>query len=476
MLSARPTNLAAALRRLPRWAVVGPTLLVLAGLAGGAWWWWGRPSEPSLPPGPSDAALAAADPEVAATVRAARERALREPGSVEAWGLLGEVLLANGFPADADACLGRAEAMQPDEPRWPYLRAFCLLTTDRDGGLAALRRAVAAFDRTAGDDATPYLLIAELSIERDDRDQAEVLCRRVLGREPDNARAHFDMGLIALAGNDVEAGIGHLLRAADGPTFRQHAYTQLAAAYQRRGDEAAAADYARRARQTPPDPPGKDPYYEHVQGLAVGRALRYHRIEQLGSVGRWQEAAAMFRQLAAEDPSDHEAFLKLGILLSRNGELDEAERSLRRAADLAPSSVDPTYYLAVALYKQGERVEGADEGGAAEKFRAAADKARRATEIKPDHAQAHAFLGLALRRLGRRKEAIESFLAALRCRPEDAEFHLALGETLAEDGQKAKALTELQYACDLAGPEDARFRKALDRARAGPRPSSWLWP
>ena len=117
--------------------------------------------------------------------------------------------------------------------------------------------------------------------------------------------------------------------------------------------------------------------------------------------------------------------------------------------------MDPAYYLAVALTMQGERLQAAGDRAAADKFQAAADAARRAVQLKPDHAQAQEFLGLALKRLGRRPEAIEAFRAALRCRPEDAEAHLVLGS--AGGGRSGgRGAVQLQYASDLAAPEDLR--------------------
>ncbi len=459
-------------RRLVRWAAVGLTVLGLAALAAGAWWRWGRAVEP--PPGPSEAALAEADPEVAAAVRVARERVQHEPGSVAAWGLLGQVLLANGFPADADSCLARAEALEPDEPGWPYLRAHGS-HLDREATFAAAGRAVAACQRAGKTEAALYLFLAELYVERGDRAQAEALCRRVLEREPGNARAHLDLGMMALADNDVKACLPHLLRATDSPTTRQAAYTQLAAAYQRQGDGAAAADYARRARQAPADEPGSDPYVDRLQEFVTGQQVQQKQVERLIAQGRLPEVVVLLRKKTADDPSDARSFVVLGTMLTKVGDLAGAEQAFRQAAALAPTAVDPTFSLAVALYKQGEQLQGAGDGAAAaEKFRAAADAARRATDLKPDHAQAHAFLGLALKQLGRRPEAIESLRAAVRCWPEDADGHLVLGETLAEDGQEAEAVTELQYACDLAGPDDPRPRQALERVRAARKPTSWL--
>ena len=87
--------------------------------------------------------------------------------------------------------------------------------------------------------------------------------------------------------------------------------------------------------------------------------------------------------MTEDDPSDKEAFLKLGVLLTRNGDLAGAEQALRKAAALSPQSVDPAYYLAVALFMQGERVlRRAGDRTAADKFQAAADAARRAVELE----------------------------------------------------------------------------------------------
>ena len=69
------------------------------------------------------------------------------------------------------------------------------------------------------------LLLAEIYMEQDDREQVEALCRRVLEREPDNGRADFDLGMIALTHNDVENCIPHLLRAADSPFARQRLHS-----------------------------------------------------------------------------------------------------------------------------------------------------------------------------------------------------------------------------------------------------------
>jgi tetratricopeptide (TPR) repeat protein len=422
------------------------------------------------PPAPPEIALDGADPELAAAIHAARDKVLADPKSSTAWGTLGMVLLANDFFPQADACLARAAELNLAEPRWLYLRAWGLLRTDREAGAKILRQAADLCEHIGKYDSTPWLLLAEVYMEQDDREQVEALCRRVLEHEPDNPRAHCDLGMIELTHNDVEAGIPHLLRAAESPFTRHHAFTQLAAAYQRRGDDTSAAEYTQRAEKAPPDLPWRDPFLAPLGEMALGRQSRLKKAQQLESEERFPEEAALLRKMT-EDYRDDRSFVALGIVLTKMGQLDEAGRSFREAATLAPRTVNAYYYLCVVLYQQGEGLQKAgDPKAAAEKYQAAADAARRTTELKPDHALAHYYLGLALKQLGNRKAAIESLRTAVRCRPEMADLHLALGETLAEDGQKAEALVHLQQACDFAAPDDPRPRAALERVQTAQKP------
>src|SRR5205823_5486032 len=85
--------------------------------------------------------------------------------------------------------------------------------------LAAAGCAVATCRRAGRTEAGPYLLLAELYMERADWEQADRLCRSVLGQDPGHPRAHLDMEQIALAEDDAGAAIPHLLRAAESPAL-----------------------------------------------------------------------------------------------------------------------------------------------------------------------------------------------------------------------------------------------------------------
>ena len=239
------------------------------------------------------------------------------------------------------------------------------------------------------------------------------------------------------------------------------AYNQLAAVYERHGNVATAAEYAKLARNTPPDVPENDPYLDEMQAMKVGREAHYQRVNRLETQGRLLEAAALLREMT-EEHADERSYVQLGVTLAKMQDFAGAERRLRLAAIAAPHSIDAYYYLSVVLFKEGDRLQKArDDNAATGKFRAAVEAGRKATELKPDHGMAYLYTGRALEQLGRRAEAIRSFRTALRCRPEIVDIELALGEALVADGQRDEALVHLHRAADLAEPRDPRPGEAL---------------
>src|SRR5204863_105374 len=79
---------------------------------------------------------------VAAALDRATDEVRRAPRSAAAWGRLGQLLLAYRFPAEADACLARAEQLDPAEPRWPYHRGALRAPTDPEEAVGHWQRAV----------------------------------------------------------------------------------------------------------------------------------------------------------------------------------------------------------------------------------------------------------------------------------------------------------------------------------------------
>jgi len=90
------------------------------------------------------------------------------------------------------------------------------------------------------------------------------------------------------------------------------------------------------------------------------------------------------------------------------------------------------------------------------------EHARRTTELKPDHARAYLFWGLALKYLGEPAAAVAPLRKGVMCRPELLELQFALGDVLLEAGQYREAETYLENARKI-DPNDQRVTEALVR-------------
>jgi tetratricopeptide (TPR) repeat protein len=437
-------------------------LLVLLGAAGGValWQWWRGPT-PQLP----QMALQDCEPAVARAIEAARDQVIAQPRSGAAWGKLGQVLLAHDLAEPAVPCFIHAERFDPDNPRWPYFRAVILLFQDPQAAAPALRRAAELCDAHDKANTTPRLRLAETLVQLGRTDEAMVEFQSVLSRQPGNARARYGLGLAAAAAGDLESARRCLQGCAGNPQARKKAAAELAKVLMRQGDAAGAAAVERQARELPPDRDWPDPYATENGALKVARVDRMRQAKEMVKRGNRVEGLRLMRQLVDEKP-DGPAYLELGLTLAALQDTPAAEAALRQAARLDPNRFEAAHLLSVLLFEQAER------SGEQELLREAVEFGQRAVKLKPDHAFAHVYLGLALKALGRRPEALEAFRTAVRCAPDKPDPYLHLAEALAEGGQRDEARRLMEQAGQLPlHPNDPRPRQTLDRLRkrlAGP--------
>ena len=81
-------------------------------------------------------------------------------------------------------------------------------------------------------------------------------------------------------------------------------------------------------------------------------------------------------------------------------------------------------------------------------------------EIRPDYAEAHNNLGLALAGLGKFDGAAACFRKALQLNPRDAGTHYNLGQALACCGRLDEAIAQYRQAVEIE-PDFAKARKNL---------------
>lgn len=437
--------------------LIGALVLLLCGAV--SWWTWDYLTRPSIP----EFNLTEADPAVTDAVRWNVDTVRRRPRSAEAWGQLGQVLVGNKFLAESVVPLAEAEALDPADPRWPYLQGIALLGQNPEEALPCLRRAVAACDqdpsRFPGGSAAAHLRLAETLAANGHSEEAEEHFLTVPAG-PLSPSANYGLGVLAMSRGDLAEAKRRLTACANSPLTRQKAAAQFAALARRLEDERA-AEYGKQAGQLPPDAQWPDPFVQECLEHVVGKAGRTQLATTLESQGDVEGALNVLRSVANDYP-EAQSFLTLGITTGRHGRYQESEASLRQALELEPRLLRAQYYLSLALFAQGDALQ--QQGQQAEsraKFAEAAHWAQQATELAPRYGEAHFQRGLSLWCLQQRDEALASFREAVATRPDLADGHLWLGRMLAEDGKKEEALQHIRNALRYADPNDPRPGQAL---------------
>jgi tetratricopeptide (TPR) repeat protein len=429
-------------------------LAVFAGAAG--WYGWRRYTAPQ----PPEVACDGIDPELTEAIETARRKIQADPYSVQGWGGLGKLLRAAQLYPEAVACFAQAEKLDPTNPRWPYLQGEALRFNDNSAALPPLQRAAALAGNA--DSVAPFLRLAEACLALGQNDEAEKQLRHALEIEPDDPVVHYDLGLLALARDDLSGSLDHLKRCEHSPITQRRACIQLAAVYRRMGRTQEADNYSRKADTLSPDRKWIDPFLSDV--LAAGRPGRLEEIGNLEKRGDYRMAAEQLNLLIQEKP-EYRLYVSLGSDLYKLGDLNGAEQALRSAIALDSEKFAANHELSRVLWTQADKEERTNPKQARAKYEEAAACARRALASRPNHPMSYVVLGMSLRRLGKRQEALDAFRMAAQCNPNLFDAHLYLGETLAEAGQVVEARASLERARELS-PDNPRPRAALAKLKA----------
>jgi tetratricopeptide (TPR) repeat protein len=162
--------------------------------------------------------------------------------------------------------------------------------------------------------------------------------------------------------------------------------------------------------------------------------------------GFTNEAIANYERAVQVQPTAS-AYYNLANVLSRQGDLEKAEKNFRSALELKPEFVEALYNYGALLAKQG-RVEDAAKNYAA------------AVKLKRDFGDAHLSFGALLAGQQKWNEAIAEFNAALRGDPSNGNIYFNLGAAYNAKGEPDEAARHYAEACRLR-PADAEAREAL---------------
>jgi tetratricopeptide (TPR) repeat protein len=152
--------------------------------------------------------------------------------------------------------------------------------------------------------------------------------------------------------------------------------------------------------------------------------------------GQESKAAALFRQATESDPLYARAFVNLGLQLARQGDLPAAEHQIQLALKLVPN--DPGALTAFGMVE-----------GKLKHYQESVQAFRQVVAGKPDSADSHLNLGIALADAYDLPGALKEFSEAMRLAPNNAAAYYNKGRALYDLDRRKEALPFLETACKL---------------------------
>jgi len=340
----------------------------------------------------------------------------RPENLAEAYGSMGNLLLAAELFEAAEPFYRHAESLQGNEFRWPYcLGHVYQAMSQSDKAIASFARAV----ELRPNDAAALIWLGNRYLERGEPQMAEPLFTRALSAQPGTVAALYGLGQTALAKRDYTRAVDYFEQVLANDARASVVHYPLALAYRALGNTAKAEQHLRQRGTTEVGPP--DPLMVELRGLLEG----VNAEEDRGT-----------RALSARD-------------------FAIAVKHFRAAVELAPDNPTLRHKLGTALSLAG------DTKGALHQF-------SEAVRLSPRFAEAHYSLGVLLDSLGQPRPAIEHLSAAVRYGPNYIDARLQLADALARSGQLDRSLTEYRQALDVDSQSaDARFGYGLAFARLG---------
>lgn len=273
--------------------------------------------------------------------------------------------------------------------RTPRQTRIALLLAMLTGGGVGSAAQTVRHHKIAEADASfpPELVQAENDIEKKDYGAAKPLLQKVVGDDPKNYEAWFDLGFVNNAQGDLAESIAAYRKsvAAKADVFESNLNLGISLAKAGQPD---AEQYLRAATTLKPTADADE-----------GHARAWLSLAELLGVNKPEEAIADFQRAATLTPKDPEPHLGAGALLAKANRFADAEQEYKQALALDPASNEALIGLAN-IYTRGNR------------FLDAQQILEKIVALHPDDFQARLQLARVLVLMGKNDEALSSLQAA----------------------------------------------------------------
>lgn len=386
---------------------------------------------------------------------AAGNTAARDLGT--AYGEYGMLLHAAEYHEAARPAYLNAQALVPDDPRWPYYLAQLYRTEgNTPAAMAAFRRML----ELRPDDVSSLVWLARMYLDQGEPDQAEPLFAKAQAKNPQMVAAQVGLGQVALARKDYQRAVQLLEASLTIDPSAASIYSPLAQAYRGLGQTDKAESLASQWKNTDLTVP--DPLRQELDVvLQSGLSYELRGVRSLDD-GDYTGAAGLFRQgLVLTKPGTllHRSLRhKLGTALALSGDVQGAIGQLEETVRDAPRdaldepAAKASYSLGVLFAGNGRNADAARNLTAALRY-------------NPNYLEARMALGDVLRDTGRTEAALEQYAEVVRLDPRAAEARYRYAVALASLGRYADARAWLEEAV-RAQPDRPELANALARILA----------
>ena len=347
----------------------------------------------------------------------------------------------------AESCFANAQALVPDDMRWPYYLGHVYRFRNEPA------KAAAFFEQslTLEPDHVPTLVwLGEMRLAQNRPDAAERFFTRALALQPRSAAALYGLGRAALARQQYAQAVTHLEAALALEPQASRIHYPLAMAYRGLGDRRNADAHLRQRGDV--EIPSADPLLEELGGLLQNAAAYEVRGSEAIGKREWADAIRNLRKAIELAPQNPGTRLNLGTALYMTGDAARRSRTVRSGRPARTG------------ISQGALQHRRDPGsGRARPGRHRTVLGRR--EIRPGYVEARMQLADALRRNGRLDESLSHYAEVIKTSPAISQARFGYAMALVRLRRYQEARDRLTDAVN-AYPDQPGFAHALARVLA----------
>lgn len=398
--------------------------------------------QPIAVPSPSTSGLPKA---LQAAFERARAAVTEDPKSATEWGRMGKLCMAHQFFTEAIACFEKAEALDPNDPRWSYFQAVMYEEVDLEKSSQLYGKSLKA----KSDSAITRFRLGQVLVRLGQFEGARAEFQRVVELEPNQPSARLALARLDIAtANWSEAETQ--LRAAVGLAPNSRALLQELSRVAAHKEEWVQALQFQNAGQMAigNESAIEDVWLQEITDLEMSGHPAADRADRFLAEGQLNAAAAALRDVVREHPELPRARQNLAVVLWQLGQTSESQREFHQLVSDFPD--EATAYLA-----WGRLL------AAAGRFQEAKLRLEQAIERKADTGEGCAMMGRISEKLGLDEEAVTWFQRSVRASPQVAATRVSLAMAYRQLGKLPEARAALQAAANLAADDDQKKQEIV---------------